>query len=171
MKPASTIKHNILGKLSGEVRRRAARVVKQTALFVEGRAKGLMEGPKSGRTYRRAAIKKSYKVGSKAFRAWKGSGARFRFSGGRATTVIGYKFHRASAPGESPAVDMGLLRESIQAQMTGELSAIVFTNQAYAPVLEFGGAHILPRPFMKPAGKDGQSFFTAKMINEIGGMK
>jgi phage gpG-like protein len=61
-----------------------------------------------------------------------------------------YGGHVASAPGEAPAIDTGALANSIQVELDG-LSATVGTNQESAPVLEFGGAHIAPRPFMEPA--------------------
>lgn len=61
-----------------------------------------------------------------------------------------YGNHVASAPGEAPAIDTGLLVNSIQVEADG-LAAVVGTNAEYAPVLEFGGVHITPRPFFGPA--------------------
>ena len=58
--------------------------------------------------------------------------------------------HKASAPGEAPATDTGLLANSIQADIEGR-QATVFTNTEYAPWLEFGTQSIEPRPFMFPA--------------------
>jgi hypothetical protein len=68
-------------------------------------------------------------------------------------------------------VDFGNLRSSIQGEMTGPLSGVVFTDQEYAPTLELGGAHIAPRPFLKPAAKKGQRFYGEDMRREMGEMK
>ncbi len=59
--------------------------------------------------------------------------------------------HRASAPGEAPAIDTGNLVNSIATELTGPASAVVFTNVEYAPYLEFGTKDIAPRPFLQPA--------------------
>jgi HK97 gp10 family phage protein len=61
----------------------------------------------------------------------------------------GRKFHTASAPGQTPAIDYGALLSSIASQRSGN-SAIVFTDKAYAPPLEFGTAKMAARPFMRP---------------------
>ena len=63
----------------------------------------------------------------------------------------GQKIHQASAPGEAPAIDTGLLANSIQVTDYGRLGAMVYTNTEYAEVLELGGRRILPRPYMRPA--------------------
>ncbi|NMC54973.1 MAG: hypothetical protein GYA48_15205 [Chloroflexi bacterium] len=66
----------------------------------------------------------------------------------------GKKTHRASAPGEPPAVDSGNLANSIQSEVSmlsnGPRGA-VFTNTEYAVGLEFGTRKMAARPFMKPA--------------------
>lgn len=61
--------------------------------------------------------------------------------------------HRASAPGEAPAVDLGNLRAALFADMTGPIEAVVGVGRQapYAPSLEFGGAALAPRPFLTPA--------------------
>ncbi len=61
------------------------------------------------------------------------------------------RVHRASAPGEAPAIDTGALANSIQVDVVGETEAVVYTNQKYAAPAEFGTARMAPRPFMKPA--------------------
>lgn len=167
---------NRLPNMTKEVRKRASKVVKKTVGFVERHARDAMEGPKHGRLYKRRAITRSArgKIGKGLIAA----GARARIgmrivdpatSGARVT--VGYTYHRASAPGEAPAVDLGGLRSSIQGEMTGETSGVVFTNQGYGPPLEFGGKHVRPRPFMRPAAKDGQSYLDAEMARELRGMK
>jgi phage gpG-like protein len=60
------------------------------------------------------------------------------------------KPHRASAPGESPATDTGVLMNNIIAR-SRELAAEAGTNIDYAPGLEFGTPDIEPRPFLQPA--------------------
>lgn len=61
------------------------------------------------------------------------------------------KAHQASAPGQAPAIDTAMLVNSIGFQMVGELSAVVGVGAEYAVHLEFGTAHIAPRPFLGPA--------------------
>ncbi len=84
--------------------------------------------------------------------------------------------HRASAPGQPPAVDLGRLRSSITwrssmldgsvvgadakpedavgfpvSTVPGEIIVIVGTNVEYAADLELGTPKIKPRPFLRPA--------------------
>jgi HK97 gp10 family phage protein len=70
--------------------------------------------------------------------------------GGR-TYARGGKTHRASAPGESPAVDYGGLINSILVELEVPGVALVGTNQEYAQILEEGTARMEARPFMRPA--------------------
>lgn len=123
---------NRLSAIAAELRPRVGQVVQGTCRRIEQRAKTSMTGAKHGRTYRKGAIKGR----SKADRG----------------STIGYKFHRASAPGEAPAVDTGVLMNSIRVQMTSDVEGMVYTNTDYAPVLEFGGAKMAARPFLGPAG-------------------
>jgi phage gpG-like protein len=76
--------------------------------------------------------------------------------------------HQASAPGEAPAPDTGNLIASIDTQMTGRTTGMVFTNVEYAAVLEFGGKNMQPRPFFVPATQAAWPAFLAKM-NKIAG--
>lgn len=62
-----------------------------------------------------------------------------------------YGKHVASAPGAPPAVDVGRLRQSITALKVEPFRWRVGTNVQYALWLEFGTAHIAPRPFIRPA--------------------
>lgn len=87
-----------------------------------------------------------------------------------------YGKHRASAPGEPPAVDTGRLRGSISTNWSGSgmakgstegvargedgvgqpdakedmFTVVVGTNVPYASFLEFGTRNMAPRPFMRP---------------------
>lgn len=69
----------------------------------------------------------------------------------------GVGVHRASAPGEPPAVDTGLLRGSIQIDPSGLSQSMptirVGTNLVYARPLEYGTFRMAPRPYMRPALK------------------
>lgn len=69
------------------------------------------------------------------------------------------KLTRASRPGEPPAVDTGVLRNSISYELQQGGKHVVGTNNEYAAPLEFGatfpnGGVLEPRPFMRPALKD-----------------
>jgi len=61
----------------------------------------------------------------------------------------GGKIHKASAPGEPPAVDTGRLRSSITHEIEGT-KGYVGTNVEYALALEIG-IGMKPRPFLRPA--------------------
>lgn len=62
--------------------------------------------------------------------------------------------HQASAPGEPPAPDSGVLRNSMDMGTVGGVLR-VGTGVEYAPMQEFGtiqdGGYIAERPFMRPA--------------------
>lgn len=59
--------------------------------------------------------------------------------------------HQASAPGEPPANDMGLLANSIKAEVDpAQFNLILSAAARYARWLEYGTRHILPRPFLRP---------------------
>lgn len=66
-----------------------------------------------------------------------------------------YGNHRASAPGEPPAIDQGLLANTIGVSsvpgVDNDLAAMVVANADYAPHLEFGTSRMAPRPFFRPA--------------------
>lgn len=74
----------------------------------------------------------------------------------------GRRKHVASAPGESPAVDTGNLKNSLFEEKTGQTSAIAGVGAEYGIHLEFGTTHIAPRPFMRPAAiKAAERYFAA----------
>lgn len=66
----------------------------------------------------------------------------------------GKHVHIASAPGHPPAVDTGILRETIGHETVGGVMRVGSPLEK-APGLEFGtveeGGFIAPRPFMRPA--------------------
>lgn len=125
--------------------------VAKAALDVERDIKGEMRAPKSGRTYRRGAV---------AGRA----PARTRALGGGRAAVAGFNFHRASAPGEAPAVDLGELINSYTTVVFG-LRASVGSPLERAAWLEEGTRYIAPRPAAAPAaGRAGEAF--PRQVNE-----
>lgn len=66
------------------------------------------------------------------------------------TYIIHNKIHRASAPGEPPAVLTGRLRSSIASDLKKN-SVKIGTNVEYAKWLEFGTSRMEARPFLRPA--------------------
>lgn len=81
--------------------------------------------------------------------------------------------HKASAPGEAPATDTGMLVNAITVQIDpGVPAAIVKVAAAVAPYslpLEFGtqDGKIRARPFMRPALKEKGPAATAKIKEAI----
>ncbi len=67
---------------------------------------------------------------------------------------VGTIMHRASAPGEAPATDTGNLANSIRARMIGSTEGEVGVHAEYGLVLEMGGVHMAPRPYLGPAVKE-----------------
>jgi hypothetical protein len=57
------------------------------------------------------------------------------------------KIHVASAPGDPPAPDTGILRQSVDSEVIGRLG-IVAANAEYAAPLELGTEKMAARPFM-----------------------
>jgi len=134
-----------LNRIGGEAAQKVADDVARAAIAVQNEMRrAVLKGPASGRAYRRGTIGKT-KRGAK-----------------------GYKFHRASAPGEAPATDSGNLASHINHVFTSRFSARagVF-NVPYASRLEFGGrdkrgVYIAPRPYLRPAlKKQGPKYIEA----------
>ncbi len=120
-------------------------IVQETALGIQGDAQESMSGDKHGRLYRIKAMT----VGAKGKRGKGMIAAGMRSRNGRVT--VGYKVHRASAPGEAPAIDTGYLVNTIQTRKTGTGSAQVSVGADYAAPLEFGTRKMAARPFLRPA--------------------
>ena len=81
------------------------------------------------------------------------------------------KFHQASAPGQAPAIDYGVLVNSIKTEMVSDVTGIVFTNVEYALPLEFGSARMAARPFMGPAAETQRRPFMLGMEAAIRGLR
>jgi hypothetical protein len=73
----------------------------------------------------------------------------------------GEKNHQASAPGEAPATDTGVLVSSIAYKQETPLSAIVYSRLQYAYWLEseFGTRNMKPRPAWVPATEKNRPLF------------
>lgn len=134
----------VLKRLERNVEAEFKKAIAASALMIQNDIKRDMHSAKHGKTYRRGSIgrfKNGYKVD-----------ARGRFlAGGR-----GNKFHRASAPGESPAVDTGRLVASINHRLSADrLQAFVgvmdLTLVKYAKLLEYGTYTMSARPWLTPA--------------------
>jgi len=62
-----------------------------------------------------------------------------------------FRLHQASAPGQAPASDTGLLVASIDAEVDPQQFNIVLSAAApYARDLEYGTSKMAPRPFLLP---------------------
>lgn len=76
------------------------------------------------------------------------------------------KTHRASAPGEAPALDTGVLANSISVQ-TQASTVNIFTRLKYAAWLEYGTRLIRPRPFMFPAFERNKKWIKERIESAI----
>ena len=75
------------------------------------------------------------------------------------------KPHRASAPGEAPAVDIGNLKNSIFVEIESPTTAIVAVGAKYGITLEYGSRKIAPRPYMRPAAEKARRAFIEALRN------
>ena len=120
------------------------KVVAEQAFEIERDIKEQIRAPKSGRTYRRGPITK------RASKATRGLGLReYTTKRGFTRAIVGYKFHRASAPGEAPAEDSGAAIGSILTKPTGKSATI--TGSEIMRLLEEGTGRIAARPVFAPA--------------------
>lgn len=63
-----------------------------------------------------------------------------------------FRIHQASAPGEAPANDRGMLAASIEADVDPrQFNLTLSAGAPYARELEYGTRNMLPRPFLRPA--------------------
>lgn len=157
---------NYCGQIAAGMESNARRIVNATIRRIEARWKASLSGPRSGRTYRRGQI------GRRMTKGLAGMGLRsYQTARGTTMAVVGYKLHRASAPGEAPATDTGNLGSSIYARMTSRLEGEVGATAEYAAALELGGAHVAARPALRPAVKAEWPEFVAaldRLIPEVG---
>jgi len=160
--------YNKLPALTTEMRTRLRGVVRETKDRVEREAKASMQGPKHGRTYRRGAITRTFKAGGRIHQQYAGSGLKGTYSGGRIELTVGYRYHRASAPGEAPAVDTGNLRAGTGSEMVGnQPQAFVFAQAVYAKRLETK----MNRAFLKPAAEKFREWFNRMVAYTLNGLR
>jgi hypothetical protein len=79
------------------------------------------------------------------------------------TTGASSSPHIASAPGEPPNEEFGVLARNIEATSTGPLKAETSSNAPYAAALEFGtqSGNLAERPYMRPASAARRATGTA----------
>lgn len=76
--------------------------------------------------------------------------------------------HQASAPGEAPAADTGVLHNSIDVILNpATLSARVNASAKYAAALEYGTEKMQPRPYMRPALNSNIPKLQSRVILEV----
>lgn len=80
-----------------------------------------------------------------------------------------YGSHKASAPGEAPATETERLERSITVEKIDANTVAVGTDNEYAPVLEFGGGRIAPRPNFAPIGEEMTSEATEAITISLQG--
>ena len=140
----------------------------------------LLSTPGRGRVYIRSRA-----AGRKFAIANAGRALRNRRTGQFASARTARGIHRASAPGDPPAVDNNNLRPSITYErvvrtrgfspraLTGRAGAArrVGTNVEYASALEYGtqddGGFIAPRPFMRPAVAMVRDAWTHELVGVL----
>lgn len=139
------------------------KAVQQSGAKLEAKIKQkILDGPKSGKLYRRGAIKKQIAKRDLAFyRSNQRIFKRTFTSLYDEKTTVGYKIHRASRRGESPATDSGRLVNSIRARKLGVMSVLVATSVRYAIYLD--SKKYLDRPFFGGTAEE----FRAEFIEDI----
>lgn len=141
----------------GVLRAALVEVVKETTFDIEREVKRRMQEPKSGRTYARGAITK------RASKVTRGLGLRERTTAkGNKRAIAGYNFHRASAPGEAPAVDTSVLINSVRGKPDG-LRGEVSSGAAQAAQLEYQ----MNRPAFEPALDTAIPSFIARVDETV----
>lgn len=152
-----------LSRLTPQITARVEAVVAETALAAEAGIKTSMAEPKTGRTYRigdatrrlrqgeRAGVTVTQRFGRTEMRTAEGLRVVPNAAGTGSNVVIGARIHRASAPGESPAIDTGALVNSIQSRQLAPMRWAVAAGTEYAAYLEYGTSRMAPRPYMRPA--------------------
>lgn len=152
-------RRNLLPELTPEIAAICEREVRAAALAFETEVHRTMSSdPKTGREY--AYLRHSTRVSKRTGRVSK-----------RTKRVV----HRASAPGESPAVQTGLLSNSIRAYSGSQrFTWFVGTPVRYAARLEFGSGwfrsgRLKARPYMRPTAKKIAPRFSARLRKAIMG--
>lgn len=125
----------------------------------------ITSGPKTGKTYRLSATKRKVSAKGKAAAGYRSLGLKERDAGGgKSEFITGYKLHRASRPGEAPASDTGYLANSIEVAKVSKSRVLVVVGAEYGRILELGGAHVKPRPYLLPAFVKARRSLGRKLI-------
>lgn len=153
------------------------KAVQQSGAELESRIKRkILDSTPAGQTYRRGAItrkanKKNLKLGLKSFETSRRVKSQKLINGGitelqkQTRVVVGYKFHRASARGQAPAVDSGGLLSSIRSKRIGFLSVRVASSKRYA--LNLDSRSSLNRPFFSVTVEEFKPKFKQNIIEAI----
>jgi hypothetical protein len=129
-----------------------AKAVTATALLVNSDIKKrIQRGPKTGRKY------------DQIFRTINGRAVPVGPRAGNNLSAT----HQASAPGESPATDTGVLVNSIAFKQVSKLTAEVESRLAYATYLEFGTRAMAARPAWLPAIEKMRPEFAKRVADAI----
>jgi hypothetical protein len=70
------------------------------------------------------------------------------------------RIHRASAPGEAPAIDTQELYDSGKVDDSRPMDVSIVFTAPHAEELEIGSSRIKPRPYLEPATKAVSSKYT-----------
>jgi HK97 gp10 family phage protein len=83
--------------------------------------------------------------------------------------VRGNVAHQASAPGEAPAVDTGVLRASGGVEPAGDRDGWwAYFSAEYGLYLEYGTPTIEPRPFLRPAVEQHRDEYLDEIARLVG---
>ena len=178
-----TLTFSHLGKIADALAPKVIAALDETVEAIANRARISMAEPKSGRTYKSGEVRRNLRKSERKGLSYRNEfgNLRLRTAGGllvrepsgrgkKLKVVVGSKIHRASAPGESPAVDTGGLVGSIQTRRVGRFAREAYTNAEQAAALENGSParHLAPRPFMKPASEAESPAFQKRMAGVFG---
>lgn len=145
---------------SGVRKKTLQQVIIKSGEELAGEQKELMTNSQpSGKTYRRGRItqalsKRNKNLGLRTFETKKGN----------KRAIVGFKFHRASRKGEPPAIDKGILRNSIKFKLVSDLKGQVSVGAKYGDVLD--DPTKLNRPFFRKTVKNFQPKFQ-KNLDEV----
>lgn len=144
-------------------RRSLQQVVTRFTFALESTVKiSIQQGPKTGRVYQRRAIRK--RVGAKTAQQ-----LGLRRSAGK--FIVGFGFHRASAPGQPPASDTGNLVNSVKGEAATidarGVHAKLRVNANYGQFLEEGTDRMAKRPYIAPAIRKEQPKFIRAVNNVV----
>lgn len=81
----------------------------------------------------------------------------------------GNRMHRASAPGQAPASDFGILLGSIYHERETDLTYTVGSRMAEAAYLEYSTSRMAARPFFRPSVEEIRPVFQGRLEQLIKG--